>query len=201
MRPFTRTLANGEEYRIPVEGATIYMQSTTAALIVTARRTQRDRQGNQSGRELANNVSLPDKGILQWNRGDRGGEYFDEVTIRNESGGSVNFVADIGYGDISDPPSAVSTQVPNSQSSTADATAGAAAAEIVAANANRRRVHIGANGNNTQYVRIGDSNITATRGVQLGPGMAITIEGTQAIYAIREAAGTVDIWILEEERT
>lgn len=69
----------------------------------------------------------------------------------------------------------------------ADVTTGAAA-EIVAANASRKAVTIQALSTNTAVVRVGDSNVGASRGLELQAGQSVTIETTAAIYAYSAAA-------------
>ena len=191
MRPFTRTLADGAETKIAVRGDTIYVQETSANLIFSTRKNQ---GGGATGNENATNVSLPLKSTLKTSR------EFDEITVRNNSGGSVDFTILAGFGEVDEPPTAIAVEGSNALETTADATAGAVAAVILAANASRKRVHIQALSTNTQNVRIGDANITAMRGIQLVPGMGFTLDTTAAIYAVYEAAGTVQLSITEEDR-
>jgi hypothetical protein len=188
MRPYTITLADQTETKIPARGRTIFIQSSTASLFVTARSVEIS-QGD-GGIDIT--VAMLQRQKLITPRD------FDQVVVRNESGASVNAVILAGFGDFDAPLSEVSLDGGNTLVTTADATAGAAAASILAANADRKRVHLTAHSANTQNVRVGDSNITATRGQQLQPGMGMTFNTTAEIFAIREAAGTVDITIVEE---
>lgn len=66
-------------------------------------------------------------------------------------------------------------------------TAGAAAAAILAANADRRTAVIQSDPANSQDIRIGDSNTGAARGIVLEPGDALEIESTDVIYAYTAA--------------
>lgn len=191
MRPFTRTLANNAVTKIAVRGDTIYVQESSANLAFTTRKTQ---GGGASGTEQATNVSLPLKATLKTST------EFDEITVRNVSGGSIDFTILAGFGEVDEPPTAIAVQGSNALVSAADVTAGVAATLISAANASRKRIHVQALFSNTQNVRVGDANITATRGVQLVPGMGFTFDTTAALYCIYEAAGTVQIAHVQEDR-
>jgi hypothetical protein len=66
----------------------------------------------------------------------------------------------------------------------------AANVSVIAANASRRVVHITALASNTVNLRIGDTNITGARGLQLQPGMTLSINTRAQIFARAEAGGT-----------
>ena len=51
------------------------------------------------------------------------------------------------------------------------------------ANLDRKTILIRSNKANSNKMRIGDINITATRGIELNPGDTITLETTAAVYA------------------
>jgi hypothetical protein len=75
----------------------------------------------------------------------------------------------------------------------------AANVSVVAANATRRAVHVTALGSNTVNLRVGDTNITGSRGLQLQPGMTLTLNTRAQVFARAEAGGSNQgVSILEE---
>jgi hypothetical protein len=81
----------------------------------------------------------------------------------------------------------------------ADVTAIGAGANVslVAANATRRAVHITSLAANTTNLRIGDTNTTTTRGLQLAPGMTLTLNTRAQVFG-RSESGTCSVSVLEE---
>lgn len=74
---------------------------------------------------------------------------------------------------------------------------GTSATSLVAANTGRTSViiqNIGA----TNQARVGDTNITTTRGVRLAPGESVTFETTAQIFGLSEAS-TTDFAVTELE--
>ena len=92
-------------------------------------------------------------------------------------------------------------QQPNTITTTADVTVTGAATgvQVVAANANRRKLII-QNVHASENVRVGDSNITSTRGIRLVPGASITLDTTAEVRAIREGGVDSTVSVLEETR-
>jgi hypothetical protein len=88
----------------------------------------------------------------------------------------------------------------NSLATAADvATIGNAAnVSIVAANATRRAVHVTALASNTVNLRVGDTNITTSRGLQLQPGMTLTLNTRAELFARAESGSNQGVSILEE---
>ena len=82
----------------------------------------------------------------------------------------------------------------------ADVDVGSSAVAVLVAPANpaRRRVVIKVRQDATVNIRLGSNAVTATRGVQLGLGESVTLEGPFAVYAIREGAGTAFTTMTEE---
>lgn len=190
MRRYVRVIANNAETRIPARGRVIFMDSTTAGVLVTARKDDTGRGDGLSVGPIT----------METGRKFTTQQVFDDVTVRNESGASVTITILIGEGDFDVSVAEVTIETNNNMATGGDATAGAAAVQIVAATATNRRIHIKALASNTQNVRIGDSNITITRGIQLQPGEGITLEHSQNVFAIREVAGTVQLSIGFERR-
>lgn len=80
-----------------------------------------------------------------------------------------------------------------------DVGSSAAAIQLAATNLARRKVTVGLLDTATVSVRVGPSaTIAANRGGRLSSGQSYTYEGTDAVYAIREAAGVAAVWVLEE---
>lgn len=73
---------------------------------------------------------------------------------------------------------------------------GAAAAQIVAANADRQTLHI-LNTSTTNTLRIGSSNVDAGRGIPIGPGLSFTMNNFDgALYGYADGAN-IDVAVLE----
>lgn len=71
-----------------------------------------------------------------------------------------------------------------------DATVSNTAAVVIAARPDRDAAII-TNQDAAEYIRVGDSAITASRGIRVGPGESATLYTTAAIYAIREGSSDV----------
>jgi hypothetical protein len=69
----------------------------------------------------------------------------------------------------------------------ADVTVTGSATLVRAANANRTALAC-TNTSATVNIRIGDSNITSSRGMQVRAGDSVAVETTAAVYAISEGA-------------
>lgn len=72
--------------------------------------------------------------------------------------------------------------------------------QIVANADNDRRLVIVQNLDDTLNVRVGDSNIGASRGIRLAPGESISLETTGVVYAVAES-GTPAVAVLEIDYT
>lgn len=83
-----------------------------------------------------------------------------------------------------------------------DATVGASAASVIAANANRKSVIFYVPSSESFGVRIGNASLTDSNGVLIEPGMTREFFDESQWYAIREAAATSDVTlnVLELER-
>ena len=183
MRQFTRVIGAGADDRIPATGQVIFVFSTTGNILVRAH---------------SENNNL-DEEVLMGNRHKhKTPRPFNDIFIRNPGAAAVTLTIFLGFGDFDAPLSEVAASPGDTLTTVSDATAGAGAAQIIAANTARRRVTVTALAGNSQRVRVGDSNVSATRGQQLAPGMGFTFETTAALFLIREAAGTVDVCITEE---
>ena len=77
-----------------------------------------------------------------------------------------------------------------------NAVADAAVTQVAASAATRREIII-QNKDGAATVQVGDSAVTATRGINLGPGETIILNTTAAISVRNDSGGTVDISVTE----
>ena len=70
-------------------------------------------------------------------------------------------------------------------------TGAAAAVQMVAADATRRRLIVYADTANANTLRVGGSDVDATHGIPLAPGQSIEISSTAAVYVYDTVAGNV----------
>lgn len=73
------------------------------------------------------------------------------------------------------------------------------ATQIAAANASRRTIIV-QNLDGTNFIRVGDSNVSASRGIVVAAGESITLENTAAVFAIADTAA-VNVAVLENDVT
>lgn len=122
------------------------------------------------------------------------GEPFRNVQIDNRAGASpLTASVGIGTGDLEDNRLTTVSGVSISKATILDtvadvSVANAAAPVVLAALTTRRRAYI-QNLDGAATVRVGDSTVTATRGLRLGPGERQTFETTEAIH-VRNDSGT-----------
>jgi len=93
-------------------------------------------------------------------------EEFNNIVIENPSGAVAT----------------VNMSKSNTLQTADDVAVGAGATLVLAANANRRSALIGNLAGNTNTMRAGDSNVTATRGAEVAPGESFVVDTTEAIY-------------------
>ena len=196
LSPYQRTLQANQKVDINVRGTTIFLRSATGEIEVRARSTN---VGDRSGESYALNMLAAE----EWNHA----QEFDSLEITDKSGAANTIELYIGYGRYRKPvPDIVnvSTNVPASDNISTPAAVdpvdagGGSPTSLIAANSQRISVTLQADKANDQNVRIGDSNTSTTRGIQLAAGEAITINSTDEIFGIEEAAGTNLINIIEE---
>ena len=199
LSPYQRTLQPNQKVDINVRGTTIFLRSATGEIQVRARSTN---VGDRSGESYALNMLAAE----EWNHA----QEFDSLEVTDVSGANNTIELYIGYGRYRKPvPDIVnvSPTVPASDNISSPVAVdpvdagGGAPTQLVAANLNRISVTLQADKANDQNVRIGDSNASITRGIQLAAGEAITINSTAAVYGIEEAVGVNLINIIEETVT
>jgi hypothetical protein len=152
----------------------------------------------KSGDSVELSMSQNDKVVLPF--------AYDRIELLNESGVALDIDVIFGDGDYVRPlPDVVNVAIALAGSQALDTIADVAMVDtgetqILPVNANRVRAIITALEANDVNLRIGDVDITATRGMQLKPGETIAIDSTAAIYGIEESAGTTSVAVLEELR-
>lgn len=109
------------------------------------------------------------------------------VGFTDESGAQNTLVYWVGWGDIDDTSTDVEIAPSSALASAADVTVTTAATAILASNAARIRALI-SNNDAAIAMRVGDSNVSASRGVRVPPGGAIVLETTAAVYAAAESS-------------
>lgn len=153
----------------------------------------------KSGDSVELNMSQNDKVVLPF--------AYDRIELTNDSGVALDVDVIYGDGDFVRPlPDLVNVAVVISGSEAIDTIPDVALNEvsetqILPANPNRIRAIIGAPEANDVNLRIGDIDVTATRGIQLKPGETIAIDSQAAIYGIEESAGTTTVCVMEELRS
>lgn len=128
-------------------------------------------------------------------------EPITEVQVITSSTQTIELVVADDEHDLAVLAGNVTVQPATGITSTADYAVTASAAIAVAANSSRKllTVRLVAEGASASdgSVRIGDSAITATRGIELSPGDSAEWPSTAALYAIRGSASVANLSIVE----
>ncbi|RKQ73109.1 hypothetical protein [Oceanibaculum indicum] len=133
------------------------------------------------------------------------GEAFSKLRVVETLGLGVTLSIAIGYGVIDDARLVIAGSLPtrptsaNGLASVADVSVPATTTALVAA-ANADRVEIIVQNLGGTEMRIGDSAVTAGRGVKLDGGGTLTLTTSAAVYAYNAAGAAVDVSVLETER-
>lgn len=118
------------------------------------------------------------------------GGFIDLMTVREGEGGLVS---------VENPAvsfTGVSITRPSVVDTVSDVSVNATSSgQVLAANADRFRAFINNLSGNT--VRVGDSNVGATRGLPLEPGETVDFEGTEAIHVYNPGGVAADIAVME----
>ncbi len=133
-----------------------------------------------------------------------GTDEFTSIQIFNVGGSPLTVTLGWGYGELNDnrltATAALNIATPTGLQTTADQTVNSnSSGLIVAANNDRKEVIISNLADNGGKMRIGDSNVSSTRGVELSPGQSITLTTTAAIYAYNLGVSSQNVAILEVE--
>jgi hypothetical protein len=130
------------------------------------------------------------------------GERFGRVRFRDTSG--AQNVLRLYYGDGTFDDNRVSISggvefiVPTGIATTADQSVPSGAATLVLASNSARKLAIVQN-KGAAAIRVGDSNVTATRGVELASGASWEVATTAALYVFQASGGAMDVAANEVE--
>ena len=194
MRRYVRVIADGAETRIPARGRTIFIDSATADVLVTARSI-----------EVGRKEGLGQVGPLTMSAGRkvRTGDVFDDVTIRNESGADNTVTVLIGFADFDAPLATVNVDMASGIKALAAGGAnhgsvsiGTSAAVILAANTTRSNIVVQNLSANNLFIGI-DSSVTVANGIRIVAGASATLTHAAAVWGIASGAAS-DIRFLEE---
>lgn len=185
------TLQAGVRTAVPSPGRFFMLIETSSPIDVEF---QKNRSTNrEKGRDVeAGYKSFPDP----TQPGDALIQSFDGVVFTSAAAQTIRYAISDRQGDYARVAQTVFVTNPTGLLSTADVVVGAAAAVIIAANASRRSLLLVNNGG--QPIRVGDSSITAARGILLVAGASLTLNTTGAVYGIREGASNSSVTVLEE---
>ena len=201
LKQYVATLATSgvqQRAKINAVGTMFFVRQVLPAGLKVNVRLRAVELAGKSGDSVELNMSQNDKVVLPF--------AYDRIEILNENAVAIDIDVIFGDGDYVRPlPDLVNVAIALAGSNALDTIADVAMTdanetEILPANLNRVRAIIGAPDTNDVILRIGDVDITATRGQQLKPGETISIESTAAIYGIEESAGTTVVSVLEELR-
>lgn len=129
------------------------------------------------------------------------GETFSNVLIDNRDGSAeltVTLGHSIGRVDDNRITGTVGIEDATQILTPADVTTTDASVTLIRASRDtRKEVIVKSLDTNSGNLRIGDSSITSSKGVQLCPGESITLATTAAVYIIREGSTNVGVSMLE----
>lgn len=177
MRPYSFTLAAGKSASIPVDGDTIYVQTSNGSLTFSARQEL----PSSDGKDLLSSIVLRE-GSSQRSRGS-----FNRVVIENQTTSSVTATVIMGFGELREPQVSVLLQQPTDLKTSVDANITDASTQILGVNSLRFSVIVQNVG--LKNIRLGDANVAAAQGILLVPNGSVTLTTTGAIYAVAETAG------------
>jgi len=133
----------------------------------------------------------------------KGGDRFSNVTVDNSGNASVLTVRlAIGSGDLVDQrlslTGAISVTRGLTLATVADVNcANAAKTSVLASNIARRRATV-QNLDGAASVRVGDTNVTVARGIQLGPGDSYAFEVMAELFVRNDSGAAVLVAVMEE---
>lgn len=181
LAPYKSVLAVDERRAINLRGTTFFVRLATGEIRVTLRSQQVADGGGES-------YTLRMTEAEKWFHA----QEFDEVILENTSGAQNTIEVYVGYGDFEKPvPDIVNVQVTLATTASAQTIAdkinidvgNVGAEQLLPANTNRVKAYITALSTNAEEIRVGDSNVSATRGTPLAPGESLIWEGGVAAFA------------------
>lgn len=180
-RMYNLNLASGASQKLTVQGNFFHLFAAIGTIDVVF-----DEQNKFTG--IVTGVSL---GLAE-------NQYYNDVEITNTASETQALKVVLGFGKLVDTRAAVSINNVQSDtlSSVADVTVSTTAVSVSAQNEDQRAVIIGVPFDAANGIRVGDSAITATRGIYVGIGQSITLETNAQVFAIRDGAADVDVSVL-----
>lgn len=179
------TIADGQIYEIRRGGDFVRIKTASADIKL---RIDNDQELTLSQNDVLRFQNAPFKGL----------------EVINNSGGNLSFQIEVGEGGVETNNVSISGALDVSKSATLDTAAdqsissGGSPTSIAAANTARRELIV-QNLDPANAVRIGDTNITATRGIKLDAGATFVLSTTAQVYAYHEAGAAVSLSVNELE--
>lgn len=181
LSPYRRILSANQRQSIIARGTTVFLRKATGVIAVTVR-------SNAVGSKTGASYTLEMEQAEKWFHA----EEFDEVIIEDKSGASNAIELYLGYGDFEKPvPDIVNVQVTSAESETVSTeidetnidVGQAGKVQLLAADPARIFAIITALSTNAEEIRIGDTNVTETRGTPLAAGDTIKWTSKAACFA------------------
>ncbi len=181
LSPHKRILTANQRQSIIARGTTVFLRKATGELSVTLR-------SNAVGTKTGASYTLRMEQAEKWFHA----EEFDEVVVVDKSGASNTIELYLGYGDFEKPvPDIVNVQVTSAESEAVSTEVDetnidvgqAGKVELVPADSARIFAIITALSSNVEEIRIGDTNVTETRGTPLAAGDTVKWTSKAACFA------------------
>lgn len=185
------TLSSGERRRIVQPGRFFMLLTTGGPIDVTFE------ENNSPIGEIARNVEAGYQRFPGDWADPRDGK-FTAVVLTSVTSQTITIGISQQAADYKRTVGIVQVDQPNSITTTADVAVTAAVITIIGSKPNRRAIHIQNLGPGN--IRLGETGISPTRGLQLVPGQPVTFTTTFQIRAILETATLASVTITEETR-
>lgn len=187
LRKFTRVIPTGTETRIAVTGNLIYLRAATAQVLVTAVGLRE----NENGKVYAQSSPLSSHQKIKLDPG----EFFDDVSIANESGSDNTIEIIMGVGDYDAPLSSVALTSPNTATAGTNVTATAAGVQLCLSNPDRKILWVGVlpSATNGAFLAGSLADAVAGKGLPMEPGISYPIEVTAALFVARNGGADVQV--------
>lgn len=143
---------------------------------------------------------------IELSPGDAG---FQKISVTNPNGSSLTVRLGLGYGRVNDSRKTITITggvdsnivTPTGLVTTSDVSVSTASAtQVLASNADRKKAYVfnpaAAGGS---IIRVGDSNVGASRGARVPPQQGIELETTAAIYVYQASGSSMSIAVMETE--
>jgi len=181
LAPYKRILNANQRSTIIARGTTVFLRQATGKLSVTVR-------SNAVGTRTGAAYTLEMEQAEKWFHA----EEFDEIVIEDLSGAANTIELYLGFGDFEKPvPDIVNVQLTSSNSGVAETIADkvnidigqAGKEELLPADTTRIQAYITALDSNAEVIRVGDTNVTETRGTPVAAGDSLLWTSKAACFA------------------